>query len=116
MSIKHQQHSKSLYKPEEAPEAETERWTFILPFVVLSLLALPSLLVLAYGKQTMAFDLLAFGGVYSLVVAALWVAVPLAFICGVLYLVRGTSRAGKAAVATMLAVVLACFAYIVWPR
>lgn len=118
MSDKHESHNKKFYKPDDKPQAdaEGERWTFILPFVVLALLSLPSLVVLAYGKQTIAFDLLEISGMYSLIMAVLWIMIPLALISGVLYLIRGSSRPAKAVVAILSVVLLACFTYIVWPQ
>ena len=111
-------HHKHLYKPEKEVESQPEKVhrTFITPFVALSLLSLPSVVVLAYGKQTVAFDLLRLSGLYILVQATLWLLVPLALLSGVLYLIRGKNQTAKSVVAIVWVVLLASFVYVVWPQ
>ena len=116
MSDKHQLDNEKLYKPDNEPGAEEARWTFLTPFVSLSLLSLPSLMVLAYGKQVAIFDLLQLTGVYTLVLVVLWVLIPLALVSGLIYFVRGDSRIAKSIAALTWAVVLVGFMYVVWPQ
>jgi hypothetical protein len=89
--------------------------TFILPFIVASFLALPSLLVLAFTKQTVGLDLLNVDGLYSITRVVLWVLVPVAVLSGVLYMWRGESRLAKTAVIVLSLVLLASFAYVIAP-
>lgn len=116
MPTKHKTDSKEFYKPDKEEQTEKTRWTFITPFVSASMLALPSLIVLAYGKQTVAFKTVVESGVYSLALAFLWFLVPLAVISGVLYVVRGSSRAAKAMVVITAVLLLASFVYVIWPQ
>jgi hypothetical protein len=117
MPTKHKTDSKDLYKPDDKEQQpEKTHLTFITPFVAFTLLTLPSLVVLAYGKQTVAFKSLIVSGVYTLALAALWILVPLAVISGLIYILRGKNRSAKAIVAIVSVVLVAGFSYVVWPQ
>lgn len=116
MPTKHKPDNKELYKPDNEQQSGRTRWTFITPFVSASLLALPSLIVLAYGKQTVAFRTLVESGIYSLALALLWCVVPLAAVSAVLYVLRGSSRAAKAMVVITAVLLVASFVYVIWPQ
>lgn len=100
----------------EADSGDELRQTFILPFVVSTFLILPSLLVIAYTKQTAGFDYLAVNGVYTVIITIIAVLISISAVSSLLYLWRGYSHAAKAGVAILEVVVLAGFIYIIWPK
>jgi hypothetical protein len=93
--------------------AEDDNQFFILAFVVLAFLTLPSLLVLVYGKAYLAQQYLNDVGVLSFLKVALWGVVPLVALFGALYIVQGRGKLGKLAVLVMLAVIVGSFTYVV---
>lgn len=95
---------------------KSERRTFLLPFVVCTFLALPSLLVMVYSRQTPSYEFLMISGVYILAMTFLWFLVPIAAVCALLYLWRGESRAAKSGVAILAFVSVVSFIYIIWPH
>jgi hypothetical protein len=99
-------------------DSETDglRRTFIMPFVVSTFLALPSLLVVAYSKQTAGFDLLKINGAFDIIMAILWVLIGISLVSCLAYLWRGYSHAARVGVVILEIVVLASFVYILWPN
>ena len=100
----------------EANEDKRLRQTFILPFVVTTFLTLPTLLIIAYSKQTVGYDLLVMNGLYSVIRAVMAVLVTISAVSSLLYVWRGYSHAAKAAVIILEIVVVVGFVYVVWPQ
>lgn len=102
--------------PQGANKSRADRHSFITPFIVLSFLALPSLVIIAATKQTAGYDLLVFMGYYQFVQAIFWLLVPLATVCGALYLFRSRSKFGRLGVLLVMVMLLVAFAYVMWPH
>jgi hypothetical protein len=100
----------------QVKQSRGHRQTFILPFIVAFFLGFPSLLMIAYSKQAVGFDLLIASGLFQLVLTALWILVPVMLVSAVLYAFRGYGRASKSAVLILAVVALICFIYVLIPQ
>jgi|GEM_PF-6092422 len=89
-----------------------DRHTFVTPFIISTFLAFPSLLVVAYSKQTIGYDLLIASGYYQLIMAVLAVLLSVSLVTSLLYLWRSCNHAAKVAVVIVEVVAVASFLYI----
>jgi hypothetical protein len=105
------QETQFTFKLSSATEQIKEKQTFILPFVILWFLALPSLAVLAYSKAYTSLqvsDFITFGPFLRVAVAAVVAAIA---IFGVMYVIRGKGILSKMAVVVMTLVAISLFAF-----
>ncbi len=103
------------FKREATVTSEDEPQTYIVPFVVVSFLVLPMLVVTAFSKSTVSFDVLVSLGYYSLIQAFFWLMVTLTVVFGLSYLVKGRGRLNKACVAMVAAAVVGLFVFVLLP-
>ena len=111
--------NETIHGPKSAattPQKKRDRETCIIPFIVVSLVTLPSLLVSVFMRQSVSYDTLMISGPFATVVTIMTVAVALGVLFAVLYLWRGTSHAGRAAVVITTMVLVSCLAYLVLPQ
>jgi lysylphosphatidylglycerol synthetase-like protein (DUF2156 family) len=102
------------FRHEDTARAEPpERRTFLMPFVILSFLVLPSLVVLVLTKRTAGFDALVSMGYFALIEALMWLLIPVAIIFGLLYLVRCRGLWNRLAAVLLMLVVVLSFGYVV---
>ncbi len=112
-SMTYEPETKDTYRDKASKTAD--RRTFILPFVILTFLTLPLLAVLAFSKPTAGFTVLVTLGYYDLIQAFFWLTIPVAVLCGVLYIIRADGVWGKVAVALLGTLLAMAFGYVVSP-
>jgi hypothetical protein len=120
MGMEPQQNTTFTFKrsAEETSTAPTakERITFITPFLALSLLMLPSLLILDYSKLYTSYNILDSLEYTGFVKGAIWVLMSLIVLSGLLYLIRARGIVARAGVALLLLIVVGAFAYYILPQ
>ena len=81
---------------------DDERWTPLMPFIILSCLSLPILAMMAVVKPLFGYGVTSQLGIFTVLRPLLWVGVPLALLCGVGYIVLSRRLVGRLLVGMMM--------------
>jgi hypothetical protein len=96
----------------EASEEHKPKRTYLIPFISLTGLATPNLLVLAYVKPTAGFSAIVSTGILGLVGALIGFVLVLASLSGLMYLVRARGVFGRLFVVLVLIGLWGGFMYV----